>query len=184
MTLFLVRHGHETDGFRGGWSSLGLDGVGLEQSARLAEHFAKNQSEYRVEKIYSSDLTRAVQTARFISQALAIPVITKSEFREVNNGALAGMDNKAAEMLYPDLYWKNLEWDEKYPNGESPREFYERVSAAWSVLISAERENAVLVTHGGVLQVIFSILKREKFSNKKSFVSVSCCDIIRLDISE
>ncbi len=185
MILFLLRHGHEADGFRGGWSDLSLDGIGREQSAVLAEHFAHKQREYHIKRIYSSDLPRAMQTAGIISDALHIPVISKSEFREVNNGALAGLDNDTAEKLYPGLYWKRLEWNECYPNGESPRTFYERISSAWRAFVvdvCRDGKNALLVTHGGVIQIILSILKGEAWSNKKNFGSVSCCDIVKLEI--
>ena len=185
MTVFLARHGNELGGFRGGWSSHGLDGVGEEQAAALAEYLLENQSKYDIQRIYSSDLPRAMQTAQAVADKLGLPIIEKSGFREVNNGALAGMANEEADRLYPELYWKRLGWEEKYPGGESPKDFYNRIYSAWksfSEKLKSENENVLLITHGGVIQVILSILKGERYSNRKSFGSVSCCDLIRIEM--
>ena len=185
MTVFLARHGNEVSGFRGGWSSRGLDEIGMRQEEALAEYLFETQSINGIQKIYSSDLPRAMQTAQTVADRLALPVIRKSDFREVNNGTLAGMANDEADRLYPDLYWKRLEWNERYPKGESPKDFCARITNEWKSFlseVSKEDENVLLITHGGVIQVIVSLLKGEKYSNRKSFGSVSCCDLIKIDM--
>ena len=185
MTVFLARHGNEPGGFRGGWSSHGLDELGARQAEELAEYLLENQSDHDIQMIYSSDLPRALQTANAVADKLRLPVVEKSGFREVNNGDLAGMANDEADKLYPDLYWKRLAWEEKYPNGESPKDFYGRISNEWKDFleeIKRGNKNVLLVTHGGVLQIILSILKGERYSNRKSFGSVSCCDLIKIEM--
>lgn len=184
MIIFLVRHGEEICGFRGGWSSTELAFEGIRQAEGLAEYFFNMQNEYNIKKIYSSDLKRAVQTAEKVSEKLDIPVVFKRNFREVNNGDLAGLDNEKADIIYPNLYWKKLGWNENYPNGESPADFFERVSTAWNDFLKTvkkENENVILVTHGGVIQIILSILKHEKYSNNNSYGNISCCDIIKIE---
>lgn len=62
------------------------------------------------------------------------------------------------------MYWNTLAWEEKYPDGESPREFYERIRNAWDAFqneIIERKENVMLVTHGGVMHVILFIVKGE-----------------------
>ena len=185
ITVFLARHGNEIGGFRGGWSAHGLDSLGEEQALALAEYLLENQRDYDIQRIYSSDLPRAMQTAQAVSNLLGLPIIEKSGFREVNNGALAGMANEEADRLYPNLYWKRLGWEEKYPRGESPKDFYNRISSEWksfSEEMKSKNENVLLITHGGVIQVILSILKGERYSNRKSFGSVSCCDLMKIEM--
>ena len=185
MTVFLARHGNELGGFRGGWSSHGLDSLGEEQALAFAEYLLENQSINDIQSIYSSDLPRAMQTAKIVADKLDLPIIEKSGFREVNNGALAGMANEEADRLYPEFYWKRLGWEEKYPKGESPKDFCNRISTEWksfSEKVKSEDKNVLLITHGGVIQVILSILKGERYSNKKSFGSVSCCDLIKIEM--
>ena len=185
LTVFLARHGNELGGFRGGWSAHGLDSLGEAQALALAEYLLENQSVYNIQKIYSSDLPRAMQTAKAVADQLGLPIIEKSGFREVNNGALAGMANEEADRLYPNLYWKGLGWEEKYPKGESPKDFYGRISSEWKSFLEELKsgdKNVLLITHGGVIQVMLSILKGERYSNGKSYGSVSCCDLIKIEM--
>ena len=185
MTVFLARHGNELGGFRGGWSAHGLDELGAQQAEALAAYLLENQSDYNIQMIYSSDLPRAMQTANAVGNKLGLPVVERSGFREVNNGALAGMANDEADRLYPNLYWKRLGWEEKYPKGESPKDFYGRIAEEWKGFLQEMKngdKNVLLITHGGVLQVILSILKGERYTNRKSFGSVSCCDLIKIEM--
>lgn len=169
MIIYLVRHGQDDNTRRGGWSNHTLTNEGILQSKELALELYNKKSEYNITKIYSSDLKRAQQTAKILAEKTDAPVYLKSEFREVNNGDLAGMKNETAEIKYPGLYWRKLEWDEHYPNGESPKEFYERIKTAWNTLIETEENNSgniILVTHGGVINVIKAIFSNQRYSNK------------------
>ena len=106
------------------------------------------------------------------------------EFREVNNGILAGMKNDLAAETFPGLYWNTLDWEERYPGGESPQEFYERVCEAWNRFQCSaleHTENVLLVTHGGVIQVILSIVNGEEYSNRKALRKIRNAELIVLD---
>lgn len=169
MVCYLVRHGKDDDTVRGGWSRHPLTGEGMAQAAALANYVKCH--DLAIRRIYSSDLLRAMQTARPVADTLHLPVIPMPEFREVNNGALAGMKNELADQMYPGLYWNALDWEQRYPDGESPREFYERICAAWEAFrneITERNENVLLVTHGGVINVLLSIVNAEAYSNKSA----------------
>lgn len=184
MYIYIVRHGHEIDGFRGGWSQLGLDDIGILQAKNIADFFKENYVNVKISSIYSSDLNRALQTATIISNAIDVPITTIKNFREVNNGELSGMPNEIASELFPNLFWKRLDWEQKYPNGESPKEFYTRIKNEWELFlrtVKANNQNVVLVTHGGVIQIIFSLLRNVTYSNKNNYISVDCCDIIKIE---
>ncbi len=95
------------------------------------------------------------------------------------------MDNSIAEKNYPNMYWRNLEWEEHYPNGESPKEFYERVSRAWEEFAKSfadYNKNILLVTHGGVINIIKCIADKTKYSNKEKYQSIPSAEIA-LEIS-
>lgn len=169
MKIYIARHGQDNDTVRGGWSNSPLTDLGILQSNNFADRLLKNQAEYNIGKIYSSDLIRARQTAQIIADRLSVPVELVCGFREVNNGELAGMDNALAEEKYPNLYWRKLNWDEHYPNGESPKEFYERVSGVWAEFVkevSLYNKNVLLITHGGVINIIKCIVNDLEYSNK------------------
>ena len=65
-----------------------------------------------------------------------IPIELSPEWRETNNGVLAGMPNEQALQMYPGLFYNSLGMDDQYPGGESPRENYERIKIAFEKLSS------------------------------------------------
>lgn len=180
MKIFLIRHGQDDDSVRGGWSNSALTETGLLQSAELADELSYNTKLYNIGRIFSSDILRARQTAEIIAERLGLPVEYLPEFREVNNGDLAGLDNKVAESKYPNMYWRNMDWSEHYPNGESPCDFHNRVNSAWNTFLKSLAgydKNALLITHGGVINVIRCITEGEKYSNKERYPSVPSAKI-------
>lgn len=182
MICYLARHGKDDDSVRGGWSQSPLTDEGVAQAAELADFVQRN--DLGVQYIYSSDLPRAMQTAEALAETLGLPIISMPAFRETNNGDLAGMKNELAAEKYPGLYWNTLEWEQQYPGGESPREFYERICRAWEAFqkeILSRNENVLLVTHGGVIHVILSIVKGEVYTNQTPLRKIRNAELIALE---
>jgi len=183
MICYLIRHGKDDPSVRGGWSQSSLTSEGRLQAETLADYIKKNNDELKIERLFSSDLPRAIETALPISANLNLEMELKPEFRETNNGIFAGMPNDIANKKYPGLFWNTLDWDEPYPQGESPRIFYERIMNAWakfSEIIINENKNVILVTHGGVINVIFSIVENMSFSNKAKMERINHATLIPL----
>ena len=182
MICYLARHGKDDDTVRGGWSQQPLTDEGKAQADELASFV--QTSDFGIKRIYCSDLLRAVQTAQPVADKLHLPIIQMPEFRETNNGILAGMKNELANKMYPGLYWNTLDWEQRYPGGESPREFYERISTAWEALqkmVLEQNEDVLLVTHGGVINVILSIVNGEKYSNETIMRKIRSVELIALE---
>lgn len=182
MICYLARHGRDDDTVRGGWSQQPLTDEGKAQADELASFVQR--SDIVIKHIYSSDLLRAMQTAQPVADKLHLPIIQMPEFREVNNGELAGMKNELANKMYPGLYWNALGWEQCYPGGESPRNFYERVSTAWDAFQKMALElnkNVLLMTHGGVINVILSIVNGENYSNKTAMRKIQNAELIALE---
>ena len=182
MICYLIRHGQDDDTVRGGWSGQPLIEEGKAQADELASFIQR--SDLGIQYIYSSDLLRAIQTAQSVADKLHLPIIQMPEFREVNNGDLAGMDNELASKMYPGLYWNTLEWEQRYPGGESPKEFYERIRTAWDAfqkMVLEQNENVLLVTHSGVINVILSIVNGEKYSNETIMRKIRNVELIALE---
>lgn len=179
MTCYLVRHGQDDETLRGGWSQQPLTTTGIQQ----AEALARKMDGLPIGAVCSSDLCRAMQTAQKLADKLSVPVIPLSQFRETNNGDLAGMKNTVALEQYPGLFWNRLDWEQCYPNGESPKQFYERIQRAWAEF-SEEILNwdtdVVLVTHGGVIHVIRAILENRPYSNRENHRKVDYTEVITL----
>ena len=182
MVCYLVRHGKDDDTVRGGWGQQPLTAEGKIQADKMASFV--QESDFGIKQLYSSDLLRAMQTAQSVADKLRLPIIPLPEFREVNNGDLAGMDNELASKIYPGLYWNTLGWEQRYPDGESPKEFYERISTAWDgfrKMVLEQNEDVMLVTHSGVINVILSIVNGQQYSNKALFRRIRNAEMIALE---
>lgn len=184
MKCYLIRHGKDDTSVRGGWNNFPLTSEGIAQVEQLASRLLP-ADKMNIDVIYSSDLLRARQTADILSDVLSAPVIELPDFREANNGILAGMANHEASEQFPGLYWNTLDWDQPYPGGESPCQFYNRIAAAWRNLkteLGGTDHNAALVTHGGVLNVIQCIENGITYSNKANPFPVGYAELIVVEI--
>lgn len=173
--IHFVRHGHHPEGFRGGWSSHSLSRLGAVQSSLLAQRLRREGA--RVDTLISSDLPRATETAEILAQALNVPVSPDAEWREADNGVLAGMPEDQARAMYPGLYWSSLEPDQRYPGGESPAAFHQRIEGTFRSLSSRILQGqigprAMVVTHGGPIRVILSMVEGAPWSNKEPSAKV------------
>lgn len=186
MKIFFVRHGMDDNRYRGGWSDHDLTPEGRIQAAQLAKHLRNHKEDYNITKIISSDLKRALTTAEYISEELGIPVQQEPQLREMNNGDLAGMLNAQANAQYPGLYFNTLKMDEAYPNGESPNTFYLRIQK-WFTGFSSQLDangNVLIVTHGGVISIIYHLVNNIEWSNRTPPFKTSHCGIYILDMDE
>ena len=178
MKIYLIRHGKDDDNYRGGWSSLGLTQEGKKQAEALALFLKEYKKEYPISKIISSDLKRTLEMANAIGKELNLPIISSPDWREINNGDLAGMLNSAALKKYPDLFFSSLRMDEYYPNGESPIDFFTRIKKAFNTLLKEDlSENVAVITHTGVINIIYHIIKGVEWSNKSKTFPISNASI-------
>lgn len=155
--LILLRHG-ETDWNRElrfqGHVDVSLNAIGLEQARRLAQRLAGETAHH----IYASDLTRARQTADPVSQRLGLATVSDAALREQSFGRVDGMRVDDIKAQYPQAWEDWLQFHEDYcmPEGETTRQFHARVMDAVQRIVAAHRgQTLVIVTHGGVLDMIY-----------------------------
>ena len=184
MNLLFVRHGKDSDQHRGGWSQLDLLPEGKREAKMLADYLERHKEDYHFTKIITSDLKRAETTAIILAKKLQLPLEKVRDLRETNNGDLAGMLNSEADQKFPRLYFRSLAMDEHYPNGESPREFYQRIKT-WFELFLKENHNSdetqIVVTHGGVINIIYHLVNQIEWTNKSNLFHVKHCSISLLN---
>ncbi|KKO52705.1 histidine phosphatase family protein [Paenibacillus sp. DMB20] len=85
-----------------------------------------------------------------------------------------------------DLYFSSLRMDERYPGGESPIENYMRIEEAFNELCGehidhTHNKNILVVRHGGVINIVYYILKNIKWTNKNKFFPASNTGIHRIE---
>lgn len=157
--LCIIRHG-ETD-----WNAekriqghldVPLNDSGLKQAHSMAHCLAEGP--FRV--IYSSDLRRAWQTARIAAARLEIPLRPLEGLRERHSGVLEGRTVEELSVDHPEAHARFLDRDPDYRfgDGECMRTFSRRVVTTVEKLVAAHAgETVLLVTHGGVLDVVYRI---------------------------
>jgi len=155
--LILLRHG-ETDWNRElrfqGHVDVALNAIGLEQARRLGRRLAGEVAH----GLYASDLLRARQTAQPVARELALASVTDAALREQNFGLVDGMKVDDIKAQHPRAWegWLRFHEDFCMPEGESTRQFHARVmDAVYRMVAAHPGETVVVVTHGGVLDMIY-----------------------------
>lgn len=187
MKFIFIRHGKDDGKYRGGWSNQDIISEGKEQAHKLAKYLEENNESLNISKFVVSDLKRAITTANIANEFLDLPVELEPELREMNNGDLAGMLNDDALVKYPGLFFNTLEMNEKYPNGESPIDFYNRIKDWFYQAIETYKDvdgNIAFITHSGVINIIYYIVKGLNWSNKEKSYKIGNCSIHILDLSK
>lgn len=173
MKMILIRHGESVDDILdcyGGAADYSLSDSG-KQTAR---DVANALSETAIEKIYSSPLKRAIQTAESIDSLKQCGISIIPELKERNSyGVLSGCNKDDCKDIYgyllAELKGKPGDYysDELVLGAEPLNEFDERVKVAL-IKVANDAENngyqlVVVVTHGNVTRSIYkNILKFEK----------------------
>lgn len=155
--LILIRHG-ETAWNRErrlqGQLDIPLNGTGQAQARALAGALAGEP----IDAVYSSDLSRALQTATPLAAALGLAVRPEPRLRERCYGVLEGMSYaEVAERRAEDFArWQARVPDYAPENGESLRGFHQRaVEIALALTRRHPGERIALVAHGGVLDCLY-----------------------------
>lgn len=154
-TVILVRHG-ETDWNRDkifrGRADIPLGEQGKKQAERVAEAL----KECRLAALYSSPLSRSMQTAEAIARHQACPVTELEEISDIDYGDWQGKPLKEVLAEYPDLcaLWESAPDKARIPRGESLRGVQDR--ALPKVLqIAADHSGPIaVVSHRVVLKVV------------------------------
>jgi broad specificity phosphatase PhoE len=174
-TLLLVRHAETTDnvGMRlSGWTDTDLSPRGEQQVDLVADHF--NRAHGHVEALYSSPLIRARRTAQAIGGLTGHSPILLDDLREMYFGELDGRPFEELREAYAHL----LEADENseiedfvWPSGESRSGFTQRVLRVTNFIAQQHIGQPVgIVTHGGVIATLMTILHSESAANWRRWV--------------
>lgn len=154
--VYLVRHGttdwNKEEIFRGRLDCK-LNETGQAEARALAEYFR----DIRLQAIYSSPLSRAMETAQAVAEAKALQVVPHPEFIDVDFGEWQGLPLKEVREKYSELYrlWRERPEAIHFPGGEN----LARVRArAWEGLQKVVRENpdktALILSHRVVTKVL------------------------------
>ncbi len=167
MKIFLVRHGETTYNKEArfqGQQDAPLSPEGQSQASMVADRFDKaEKAGEHFDAIYSSPLSRCMDTADAIGTKLNMKPIAESGLKEMGMGEWENKTSAEVKEQYITPAGRPLisEWKEdplayKVPGGETVQDVEKRVVSTLEKIIKENRQdaNVVLITHGGPISVI------------------------------
>lgn len=152
--LILLRHG-EVEGSKrlvghtdAPLSEAGREGVRLAAGKLSGTHF---------DALYSSDLSRSVESASIVGAPLKLSPCRITELRELYMGEWDGITAEEVIKRWPEEIsrWWNDPVSYRTPGGEGLSDLHARVIPALESILDAHRGQTIcLVAHGGVNRVI------------------------------
>ena len=169
--LILIRHG-ETAWNRAtriqGHTDIPLSALGLAQAERVAEALADEP----LAAVYSSDLSRASQTAEAVARRQGLSVQIDVGLRERAFGRFEGLSWDEIAQNYPEdsTRWRKREPDFAVGGGESLVTFSARcLAAARRAAAAHPGQNIAVVAHGGVLDCLYRAATRTALDAPRSW---------------
>lgn len=169
--VFLVRHG-QTD-FNiilklQGREDVALNETGVSQARECAEVLKEaSKNGLSVEKVFSSPLSRAKETADIISEALNLGAVSVEwDLIERDYGELSGLTLDERKKKFP-------KGEKQAKNVESVPDAAKRIEKALSKITQNGKNGVVAVTHGGVINALFLIITKSKIGTGKT-LSENC----------
>jgi probable phosphoglycerate mutase len=168
--ILLVRHGEtdwNLDRRLQGHSDRSLNDTGREQSRALAEEL-RNEP---LEAVYSSDLSRADETARIVAAAHGLEVTTLRDLRERHFGTWEGLSDAEIEERFPEQIANGTLGD-----GETREEMDRRVlETLQQIALDHPGGTVLVVSHGGPLR---SVVRHCEIDGVER---VGNCHVLRLE---
>jgi probable phosphoglycerate mutase len=185
MVKFVIaRHGYSVANNEkrfSGQMDVELTNDGVIQAEETAKYVVEN---YKIDKIYSSDLKRAKKTAELVASATNLPIIYDKDIREIDVGKWQGLTFDEVREKYPntfELYKNDVGFG--HPNGgESYAEFTERaVRVIKKLALENDGKTVFVSTHGGFIRVLRCALNNLPLSEMKNIAHVANSSITILE---
>lgn len=163
-----------------GWVAIPLNDLGRRQAQRLAS-FIRNIG---ISALYSSDLRRALETARIIAERLGFEPVLDERLRERNIGSWQGLTPDEMQNWFPDEYAKLVQDPDNFrvPGGESRADVRRRMRAAFDDIIAqAAGETIAIISHTTAINALLSDLLPGGYRTRTLFSNSSVTTIHRDD---
>jgi len=186
--VLLVRHGQSKGNAErrfGGHTATPLSARGYRQ-AELTARILKSES---LTAIYSSDLARAMDTARPLSNLTGLPIHGTNAFRERSVGVMEGLTFEDAAQHHPEQYAALLRRDFEHvlTGGESYRQLLDRAWQKLDEIIIQNRGGKIAVfSHTGTICILALHLMGalDAPELKPVWISSSNCGITRFELRD
>lgn len=174
--ICFVRHG-ETD-----WNIekriQGHIDIPLNQNGRAqALAMGYNAVHHRFSALYSSDLTRAMETARAIAELEGLEVRPLPQLRERNYGIFQGLTSAEGALRHPEAYahYVARSPDYAFESGETMLAHLARIEAGVDWMVRHHQGQTICaVSHGGVLDIIYRKATGRPLHTPRDFAIPNC----------
>jgi len=174
--IILIRHGETEWNLSGRWQGH-ADSALSPRGIAQAEALALRMTSEPVDVVYVSDLERALHTARLVGTPSGWDCVPMKELRERDLGVLEGLTTDEMKVDQPNVFQAFLTKGPDYqpPGGESFRQFSDRCSEVIERLATKHvGQKIALVTHGGVLGVLFRKVLNLGLEAERNFLLLNC----------
>lgn len=164
MKLYFVRHGESTANLLMEFSNSGFKHPLTEKGIEQARTLAQGLSGMRFERIFSSPVMRAVQTARILAESLQSPLEISEALREWSVGIYEGTTDPEGWDLHRRVqedWFYHQKFDSKMPGGENFHEIRARFVLFIDNLVQQGKgtdKNYLLVAHGGLYLAMLPVI--------------------------
>ena len=191
--FYFIRHGQTINNALQLWQGKDTDSILNQQGIFQAQALAEKLDSFYLERLYTSNQQRAMQTAKIISSRCDIPIYVAPELREVDYGVAEGMPIDRVFEQYPTeahLWYKPdpQHFDNHFEGGESHWDVLKRV---FPLLDSINRYQKIklydgfnfnewrigVISHAGVICSLMAALgvKEPKIDN---------CEVVHITLDE
>jgi probable phosphoglycerate mutase len=158
--LFLVRHGATQLTAENRFS--GAVGVDLSDEGRTqARYLAARLAEEKIAAVYSSPLSRTVETANILSLPHGLAPIHRDGLREISHGRWEGLTRQDVEERFAGEYeaWEADPFTFAPVDGESGVAVLARaLPVIRDIVVAHGGENVIVVSHKATLRILLSSL--------------------------
>lgn len=157
VQFVIIRHGYSQFNKAGrftGQMDIPLDDLGVQQAKLTAEYVV---SHFTIDEIYSSSLSRAIETAKPVADALKLPIHLEDGLMEIYAGCWQGLLIEDIKKQYSKEFelWATDVGLARCGDGESTAELIERSKETFHKIAKENEGKTVLIsTHGGVVGAI------------------------------
>lgn len=182
--IYLLRHGLDDERYIGGHSDVDLIDEGEKQIEESALFIRDNLF---VKEIISSDIKRSVSSSEIVRSYLDKDISFRldSSLRELDKGILTG--RKRSDLSCYEqavLRFGSEDVDYCYPGGESMKDMYDRVNYLINSGYFIDKDSSLLVTHRGIINMIYFIFNDEKLTLNKEKFNVSHASVHEMDLEK
>ena len=155
-TILFIRHGQSVSNLQGiftGHLDLALTELGQYQARTTAQYITEN---FKVDKVYASDLTRAYDTGDAVARLLGLSVQTDRRLREIYAGTWEGRTFDELTENFPNYaVFRNDIGACVIDGGESVAQLSKRVlEAVTEIAAENEGKTIVIATHATPIRAV------------------------------